>query len=1055
VTMATKRPQLAKLTRPRLHKAVARERLFELLDEKREHPVVWIVGPPGAGKTTLAASYLEEATAPAIWYQIDPGDSDPATFFFYLKQAIESAAKRKGKPLPLLTPEYLPDLPGFARRFLRDGFARLPEDAILVFDNYHDIAADSALHTPFKAALAEVPPGSNVIVVSRSDPPPAFADAIVNQAISTVTWDDLRLTPEETTAIGASRGITDNAILRTLHEQSTGWMAGTTLMLEHLRGGKGLETLAQGEARDTVFNYFAGLIFDRAPDETKDVLLKTAFLPRVNASSAEAVTGNSNAIERIEELYRRRLFTDRAAGNDITYQYHALFHAFLRGQASARYSNEECRSIATLAATTLQNQGQTELALASYVEAEDWENSERMLIEVAPGLLSQGRWQTVSRWVSRLPVARRNENPWIAYWQGRSLAAVSPREARPILEIAFDSFSRQGSENGQLLAATAILESLFFEYEAFSIMDSWLKRVSDLMDAQAHARDPEQELWVQSTFMQAAVNRAPGHRRLRSAVTQVMKLLAKPLDVNLRVGAASMLLEYSNLPVDRSIVEAAKAIARPLLDSPDLTPYRAAFYWACEGYTAYLFGNYDEALLCFDKCEAIAAASNLEEALKIFVIMRGFCLRRVGHIDAADALVLRLEKYRSSDSAFFIATFDWFKALIAFDRGNRHSAVHEAMAAMSALDTCSDANTLVSVKMVCAYLLTDVARYTESAELLDDCNRYVTGTVFHSVLGAISLLKAWVAHNQADTAGRNELIRDALEKAQNEGSRARLRWFPKALETLIPVALEHGIETEMVTSLVREYKLAPPSPDIENWPWPVKVYALGRFELLVDGESPEYSRKVPKKVLALLKAIIAFGAQEVPEQRILDALWPEEDGDSARGSLSATLRRLRKLLANDDAVRQAGGNLSLDERICWVDAVAFENRLRDAGQTVEASEAAVVLYRGPFLAQDDAPWAMPTRERLRAKFIHGAGRLGASFESSGRYEDAIDLYLRGLDADNLVEPFYQGLMRCYDRLNRRTEAVSVFRRMRETLSITLGVPPSSTSQRLFETIRMN
>jgi DNA-binding SARP family transcriptional activator len=282
-----------------------------------------------------------------------------------------------------------------------------------------------------------------------------------------------------------------------------------------------------------------------------------------------------------------------------------------------------------------------------------------------------------------------------------------------------------------------------------------------------------------------------------------------------------------------------------------------------------------------------------------------------------------------------------------------------------------------------------------------------------------------------------------------------LRWNVNALAELLPIALFQGIQSDIALELAREFSMIPEPKDIEGWPWPVKVYTLGRFDLLIRGETPNYSRKIPKKVLSLLKAIIALGVEDVPEQILLDALWSDEDGDAARRSLSAAVHRLRKLLANDNAIRQVGGNVSLDTQFCWVDAIAFENRLRRGRDVGAVGEDALELYRGAFLVQEDAPWALPMRERLRAKFIQVVDKIGGSYEGAGRYDSAIDLYLRGIEADHLIEPFYQGLMRCYDKLNRRTEAVSAYRRLRETLSITLGVPPSSASQRLFETMRLN
>ena len=69
-----KKVMLAKLSRPKLHNVLARERLFALLDQCLLRAVTWICGPPGAGKTALAASYLDAHKRKGIWYQLDAGD---------------------------------------------------------------------------------------------------------------------------------------------------------------------------------------------------------------------------------------------------------------------------------------------------------------------------------------------------------------------------------------------------------------------------------------------------------------------------------------------------------------------------------------------------------------------------------------------------------------------------------------------------------------------------------------------------------------------------------------------------------------------------------------------------------------------------------------------------------------------------------------------------------------------------------------------------------------------------------------------------------------------
>jgi DNA-binding SARP family transcriptional activator len=259
------------------------------------------------------------------------------------------------------------------------------------------------------------------------------------------------------------------------------------------------------------------------------------------------------------------------------------------------------------------------------------------------------------------------------------------------------------------------------------------------------------------------------------------------------------------------------------------------------------------------------------------------------------------------------------------------------------------------------------------------------------------------------------------------------------LPRLFAAALAEGIEVDAVRRNIHDLKIAPPDFNTPHWPWPLSVRTLGGFEVLRDGQPLEFSRKAPRKTLALLKAIVALGGTNVREQSILDALWPDEEGDAASKSLGAAVLRLRGLLGDPEAVVQQAGTLSLDRERVWVDAWAFEQaRVLD-------------LYKGSFLPEEEGEaWAVPMRERLRARFIHQVGDHGERLEGEGRHEEAIDWYLRGLDADSIVEPFYQGLMRCYSRLDRRAEAIATYRRLKQILSVTLGLPPSATTEKLYK-----
>lgn len=1013
---------------------------------------VYISGPPGSGKSTVVSTWLQARRILGIWYQVDQGDADLATFFDYLVRASAAFQKKGQRPLPALTTEYALDLAGFSRRFFRLLFDRLPKGAALVLDNCHEVESDD-FHRLIADAVEEVPPGIEMILISRRDAPGYFARLRANERIRWIEWNDLQLTLDEATALARTRSRHHIQLVQAIHAECGGWAAGFTLMLEHGHATEAPMSGTAQRAREAVFEYFASQVFDATPEDAQRVMLCSSLLPSFTTTQVIELSDIARSAELLDELHRRRLFLDRRGGDPPRYQVHALYREFLRTRLSKSTSAAQLTDLIQRASSLLEADDQPEAAFMLRVEAHDHAGAERLTLVQAPKLLARGRWRTLREWISRLPSDRIQHNPWLPYWIGTTRIQDDLSVARLDLQRAFQGFRAMTDPIGQMLCAAAMIRTYHFEYNTFEPMDRWVATIDHLLEARPAFPNASAELAVFSALLLAVTYRLPGHSRRREAVDTVTRLLESSADLNLRFSAGFALVIHHALAHTQD--QAVPIVERmvPLADAPELTALTRVNWWMFVGYFHHRCGNRGAAESALDLSDRIAAESGLQQTEFISRCFRTFHCVSWNDVAGAARALDGLDARLSDNKPMLAAQYHNACYFLEMARGNAPAAERHARLA-------SVASARLGAPFFKVAWLSHGAAALAMNGSLHDCEKWIEHAWRESSGSFLETYKPMMLATRAYAASRGgmqdrarALVRQLFQLAPTIRALSYLRTLPVVKSTVVAEALAADIEVPLAQLLVQAWDLSPPHPDARNWPWPVRIRTLGEFRLEVAGQSVVFSRKTPRKPITLLKAIIAMGGTNVQERRLIDAIWPDDEGDTASDSFSVALHRLRKLLGHGNALRFSDGLVSLDETVCWLDVWSLERAIatpRADEVPVESAQSLMDLYRGHFLTEEpDAPWAAVARERLRGKFLRRLVVVGRNLEADGLYESAVDVYRKGIDSDELAEDLYQGLMRCLAVLERRAEAISTYRCLRQALSVTLGINPSPATQRLF------
>lgn len=912
--------------------------------------IAYIHAGAGFGKTTLLAQ-VANSLENTVWVTLD-GESDVFTFLNILSESL----RQTFSDYEFTTSEYLPfeEKSNFitilANAFI-SSMEKLEKRFMLILDDLHTIE-----ELPIRKLIAGIvkymPEHIKISLSSRETPWQELIPLYVRGNILELPQKELAFTKEEAMQL---LGFDDEYI----YKLSEGWPLAIGSFKVLLENGVSITDIpTHGNA--ALYAYLFYECLNRLSPELIHFLKASACFEELNPLMLDTLLGKSNTKLLLESLAKQNIFTIKTDGG--YYRYHNLFRDFLLESAE----DSQTYSLQSKAARYYFDNKLYFKAAEYAIRLKNEEMLEQIILISYKDYIKSGCFSELRMWFQALGDAPTALSRELLVAKGAFLSSIGNfTEANTCLDRAipllneddqelyieamvhkarvlrnFSSFEASNKLLDELIAklnnpASEISYSVVIE-KIYNLC--WNSQVNDayalacrMIEACANAGNVKVKAWFERYL--SVIHFLAG--RMKDAVYYYIKSRELPEDERQYLSLHSIDIYVAK--AYQMLGERDKAVA---MVTEELQKLRSTGRYE-ELWLGYLFAaeiHYQNTFI--DRMNG--GSQTFETTTKYFTLAYEY------------APLYRKTEYQ----------MQWTKMQrhiysLMFTNEPRENIITEIYAN---LDQVSDYFKTIALARLFSYFGT-IADFPSavhcaklSIEIGEQANMMLIPTMAYGMLARVAIA-------MKDEEQAVNLTRRFLQLCQENGIYEYFK-MRKAYDPILEYAFANGLELDITKKMMdfAGYKLKK-----------AIITTLGSFAVFSYGSRQEPLKMRTKKERELLAFLIDSGSEGVTKEQIYEALWYDSTSDDVKKLIGVNLAQLKKdlaVLGLENLIINCEKRYSICRDEIAVDSDLFEEAATELKlqSNNKAAEKMLTLYKGEYLADFEALWAVSKRIRYREAY---------------------------------------------------------------------------------------